>query len=775
MNASAKRRERAFGVVEVVIAMILLIVIVSAVALAFSSGARLRGSVRVQAAVAGVADKTFDHLATDRSWMVSCTTRCSVLGTLRADRDALDSLLSMDDLEGRATLVTADSMPIDSRVDGVNGVGTGDRDGVYPDFYRVVIRVDLGTEVGDRYGVPLAARQRTFERVIDRTGTTALGSLELNVCEITNQSDERMQIQGCERGRTDIRMDGCPPPNDPLCTAAWTWVDRKSGSTDDPAPYVSNRRVGSFPSFRLVPVGGTGRPVASGTAKVANGHYIFENVPAGSYRLVGIGARHNGKERWETKELPSFHGVGSGAVGGGTISVDPGVRTNALVQFRPVYSSKGIDTRFDRWTPRWLLRGTYQSTQLYKHHAPTKYYRGRGLKADCSDFDIADNAFGCRITVHDSTDPSGTYTRTNKPSGWTNNCKKLRYEWDADGRVGIDDVVQMIAWYCSTYTEHHYHTYYGHSVQLPSIKLDGAVAADTYQAEVRPDNRYVTKIGASYHTPIPSCIIRRRKQQCSGGSVTHPKLGSKLHVGLNSKLENLRPDAVRNRNEYYTPNALSFYRQPMWARQNGSITTRTGTRSAARNSVRVTGLGECYWRNADRKLWSGWAEFGATSNPALVPPLCKPCKPMWSKSKAVSGTACALLVKTVVVRTFCEWRFTPMAQVHAKFRPYGNSPNNPRYPETDEHPWGPTSAEYAIIRSLSSDRRCYSQVAGPRYTNRFNPPWICTSAVPRTGDGGTCGPQSNGKNVEVPADNVQLDHGRSGGDKTKLGGKGNGK
>lgn len=709
-------REQGITIIEVMIAVLMLMVVASSIVLATVSSADLRGASRVQVAMTAAGQQAQQDISTDRRWMRSCTLgrRCDVRDSIEA------STLELLDIDGDAEVVTATAVGLDSNVD---GVANADDDGIVPDFFRITVELRLAARTAARYGLRPDDSVRRFVTTIDRAGEEQVGSLAVEVCRVLNQADERLQVQGCaQRGSTDLPMMGCPPSPRPGCEPAWDWIadiERARGTPPGPSPFVSLERVPTAGyGFQLVNAS-TGASIPSSQAKIRDGIFVFQNVPAGEFHLRGLPASVGARtERWRSKELPTYH-RGSGRA---SIVVDPGIRNRALVVYRPTRTGS-IDLFFNRRTRTYTLRGPFTSRQVHvPKMAPTHGYQGAGAAEACAFIkstrtdspSMAGASYDCVGIV-----PEGQHCVLVKVSGtvWDQvatgagthylvhdvgsyvSAVEITPEMRENGGSDYEYVMRTVtnataARFCTYYAEYFTHTYYGHVPGPRWRTRDGAARGDvTYYVEPKPDARHLEDDGNGMYLEIPRCTTVDRGQCAPTSGVGAVALRDGIAPGLNSGL--LVPptdDAPAAVIEHFRGRRHTVLAgDGIWARTNGEMVTPQGRYRGARQTF--TGMGECYWLSP---RYAGEAEGP-----------CDPCRPMWTRTQTYSG--CSILTRT-------DWE-----------RPAWESVENYDWPVYG----GPV--DYYI-----------GEIEGKSGTINYDPPWQCSSLRPLTGKPATCRPQATG-------------------------------
>lgn len=732
------RREPESGatILEVIIALLLLAAVASAVAMASVGGASLRNVSRLQVAMTAAGEQAQEDVANDREWMRAGCDRIDVPCDI--GRFVRTESLMLTELEpgARAELVGASAVPLDSELDGLAGSPGGDRDGVLPDYYRITIELQLPREIRARYPIGRGTGRRVFVTTMDRRGAEQVGSVAVEVCRVTNQADERMQVQGCApSGRTDVRMDGCaryervPSPGignvTAHCRSAFDWVSGYGPSVNDPAPFVSMERQPV--TFRLVDAS-TGVSWSSAGARRIDGLYVFENVPAGQFELRGLPASVGGTtERWKTKEIPGFHGSTAQPTTRPTLNVEPGVRARALVMFRPGTTARGIDQRFERRTHNFRMNGRFWTgweTAVAPYY-PTDTYMGSSAEEMCEylgrdgggykSSKYAQETYRCAelrpgpkhcVTaimgglMMDQVAPGrGDYIGASDGMG----AQAVEVATMLEGGATMEELIETFEyWYvlrsvagrkagefCTFYAEYYRHQYYGMPTKRPIIR-PGAVEGTTYKVTPMPVARHLEFDGVGAFEEVPTCANRSRDASggCLPGRFGFPQLAAGLKPGLNTGIVQTDPrKAARNENLIPAP---AWTRAPIWVKPNGAIVPKSGGLVAPGPRFTVRGEGECYWEG------NGIAG-------ELESATCKPCDPVW-RTGLQYRDRCSLLLRT-------EWR-------------------RPAWERSRSCNWWDPGGCYAWGR--------YVPIEPKQGSFNFDPPWGCTGRQPDMAPAATC-------------------------------------
>lgn len=659
---SANRREDGFGVVEIVIAALLLTVVVSAVAMAMLGGTKLQTRTGTVERLDEVARLSFQHLRGDSSWMRNCTT----IGTwcdVRAQIDA--DLLEDDGLGGacsggtyRHELTEARVMPVDSAGD---GQGSSDGDGATIDYFRVRIVVSVPACARTRLG----ALSSTFESALDRRGDIPRGSLTVEVCAAVNQVDERMSISGCLPGAgSAFKKQACPPPfagwtGSPAarCGTAWSWTRDRAASRTSPTPFVMLDRAPA--TFRIVDTSGAtvARSTDANVRRPSVGLYEFPELPAGTYRLVSVvpGGAATGMRLWDTKLIPASTTGGTGA----NVFVQPDVRSRALLAFRPNDVGR-LSLKFDRIVKHHEVFSQTTPYLLAEEFIQTEDWNGNPaqLQAALASVmtEMVSEIVACvtagtvcipEFVFLDGVGTSGSGERPKK------NCIRFGFRLIVPGESTVNRVYNT----CTRYDLFVRFTY-DTTRRLADETRQGPPMGATYSTMSMPTFRTLVPAatpGAACPTSGGTIAFGGRKpeieQVCVNGTrgnvftrVTLGPFATGLHAGITrfsgpitaswgSPFVNDGGGAwTPARNEAVTP-IPGGLKTAIWVHRDGTIETPDGARYAPGTQINVTGRGECYWRYEGGSLTMG---------------SCNPCEPY---VQPLSGTygSCYILRRV-------EWR-----------------------------------------------------------------------------------------------------------------------
>lgn len=705
------RSDHGFTVVEVIIAVLLLAAVMSAITMAATGGVRLQGAAKAQAAMTNAGKRVLEELRTDREWMERSDCRRSgcVLDAF-VERD----LLHDRSVDGAFVLEFARATPIDSAAD---GSGDADRDGIVPDFYRIEVRLAGSSDVMSRFG---RMNPRTMIVTIDQRGDIQKGALTIEFCEVLNQADDRMQVQGCPISpAAGIRMNGCPTPERRGCSAAFGWVAALPQHERERSPFVMLKRVpyGKVPEFTLVNTLDPKQRISSNDAKQVDGNYVFQNIESGTYRLEGLRGSISGTtERWELKESPSYHGQAGDAVEA-SINVEAGVRSRALVLFRPKMTDRGLRLHFQRRTHTYPITGPHKSTEVAipkSQKEPTDSYIGTSADYWCG---LIRRGTGRTYAQKDEETGEVKYGNVvvTKPScrikEVRGNCVQLFATFGLEATIDffglsftyvvepVDEHYMGII--CSYYAEYYEHTFY--KVGTRSARLrNGAAKEVTYYMEPKPDYRHLV-VGPD---KVPNVVLPQCKTtfkgQCRpiGGA---PDVQRTLVPGLNTSLlgtsrrasdEQVNAQATRTFGRTALPPPTAGIDRPggTWVRPDGSIVTAAGVNMPAGSTYTFTGEGECYFVGPR----TGGELQGDDS--------CNPCLPRWSPALTlrVPGAATAGGCSGAILTQFKWWRDA----------------------------WEIVLIDHPFIEGFDRKEREVDLMDPAPKTTVLDPPWTCSTTVP---------------------------------------------
>lgn len=347
-----RRIEGGFTIVEALIGAIIVTTVLAGAMYYFAgAGKSQQGSVTRQR-MSSMADRVTQKVRSDRAWLTSagadarvCLKQLETAAPTAAPQacdlsEHFRAQVAVRPGEPKVTL-TVKITPIDGEGDGIR---PDDRDNIFPDYYSIVVRVELAQSEQERFG-----RQEPLE-VVSTVDAMALGratgSLVVQTCEVVNQVDERESISGCIKGKDGdrhlIHMKAQPEPcRSPFPLSLDDWINRRpvldlqcnrafnEAKQESEALTALHTRPVDDVSFTITRVnedGSLGYPKPSKDADKFDakyGNYSFSGLLPGTYRLdVKPGAN---RELWKTHTVPTA----------GIANVQSNQQARALVFVRP--------------------------------------------------------------------------------------------------------------------------------------------------------------------------------------------------------------------------------------------------------------------------------------------------------------------------------------------------------------------------------------------------------------------------------------------------------
>ncbi|MCB0879632.1 MAG: hypothetical protein KDC46_11735 [Thermoleophilia bacterium] len=353
----AARGERAFGLVEVIVAGVVLMIVAAAISTVVVGTLKSQASLTRSERKTAVAEGLFERLKADNDWagpngancnsmpMGQTTTPCKA-AWLRSHY-AADRIVDQSDSSSPITYdIRYKVVGVD---DALDGVGQNDADGTRPDYYDAEIRVRRDSQ--DKWAV--------MRGTIDPPGRASTGALTINVCQVKRQWDERIPIASCPEDNEVLLgypAGGLPPPfgsnTDKHAQYDWRAALSQAGSAGgavgwkrvtylvEPANGVqvrlTKRAEPGITDFTVYPAGWTppgncsgsaGRTAVTCTVTGANPLVTVPGLLPGHYdvKLVDSSIPH-GYEPWSLQSIPS----------GDTAIVEGGRTSRALQVIKPV-------------------------------------------------------------------------------------------------------------------------------------------------------------------------------------------------------------------------------------------------------------------------------------------------------------------------------------------------------------------------------------------------------------------------------------------------------
>lgn len=359
MQRSAARRERAFSIIEVVIAALLLAIVIAAATAVFAGSTQSGAAMRVKDRQTALANQLLSKLQADPTWATHCKAQadpnqCNISPWI-AQR-GYNQLGRITDASGTTEFrVEAQARGLDLPAD---LQGADDKDGVVPDVYRIQVTVGPSADLANRYS---GLRPVTIRAELNPQVRMVSGRVTVDACRAENQIDERMPIADCYA--TSSWADLLPPPTLDTTTdqrirqtcdgpqgsrggdnrdcIAFKCADteiasmRSRGASCESYPgwKPPNQwpaHVHSFSRVRMVPVQGSVRlrHVESGTVYGPQpfnaGRAQFKNLPVGDYEVLPTVS--GGDRLWRSKSVPST----------GIVTVEAGLNSRAVLVYRPL-------------------------------------------------------------------------------------------------------------------------------------------------------------------------------------------------------------------------------------------------------------------------------------------------------------------------------------------------------------------------------------------------------------------------------------------------------
>lgn len=199
-----RRDERGLSLIEVVIAGVVLLIVGTVASGLLIDTVKTQTSLSRDERRIAVAEGIYERLRSETRWMQPNAANCQSMATGQLTVTCNSAWLNAN--YGGSDLVDQSdtSMPIryqtDIRVvgmdDSYDGVRANDRDGTRPDYYAARVRVRKDA----------SERWFTVEGTVDPPGRLSTGALEVAVCRVSRQYDERLPIAGCPVTRQDTLL-----------------------------------------------------------------------------------------------------------------------------------------------------------------------------------------------------------------------------------------------------------------------------------------------------------------------------------------------------------------------------------------------------------------------------------------------------------------------------------------------------------------------------------------------------------------------------------------
>ena len=361
-------RDSGFTMVEVIVALVIIAILAVGAVQLFRGAGHASSSAKLRSKMYSAAESVGESMRSEKSWLTQlqgggkgCLKGCT-LGVAK-----LNQVKNLPIMRPEGTGIEKVDLDADVQVLGLDSKADGlgedaDRDSIWPDYYRVTITITIDANTRKEY--PLL-RPLIYQTVIDPTTIGSVkGSIMLQFCQATNQSDDRMVLSDCSSGADSIRMEAqpdCPGKDDNsynfFCNSALKdarrW-DSRHPKSDRSSVSVSPVDMSQL-SFTLRRCQDTNKDVCvgigrsfsksdckfiPGTSGVDSG-CLITRLDAGQYQVTDVHYTPKGlpaMEEWKAKNLPA----------GRFAAVEPGEQSRALVVFRPRQGVNSIDIGFAR-------------------------------------------------------------------------------------------------------------------------------------------------------------------------------------------------------------------------------------------------------------------------------------------------------------------------------------------------------------------------------------------------------------------------------------------
>lgn len=359
-----RRAERAFSIIEVLIAALVLAVVVVGATAVLGGTSRSLSSNRVRDHQSTLANAMLARMQADPTWTSACQTPGSQWAETGTDCDLTEWLASAYPNVGRFQ-EHGEQLDFDVRVAargydlGADGRGPADKDGLRPDLWRVTVSAAPSKELAARFQhlAPTTIRAELNPSIRMQTGRVTI-----DACIATNQSDERMPIASCA-GSTDRTKLLPPGPLNMTSTNSINGtcdgpVSQEKGSDErdciaykcaDPditaMPGQGNVGCASMPGWEppsqwdqserdqtsvvMSPAQGSVTLKSTRTGRVfgpitlQSGRATFLDMPVGEFEVTT--SIRGTAIPWRSKSVPST----------GLVAVEPGLNSRAVLLFRP--------------------------------------------------------------------------------------------------------------------------------------------------------------------------------------------------------------------------------------------------------------------------------------------------------------------------------------------------------------------------------------------------------------------------------------------------------
>lgn len=242
----ADSSERGFSIVEVIIAVVVVAIGLAGLAVLSGSSAKTTSSAKVRDQQSSISQSLGDKMRSDAGWVGTATETCASVNaspqinltgsTWLTQR--MRAELRADGLNPESWTVQATATKVDSAVDGrCPPAGSGDKDGVLPDYYDVDVVVRPAGTTASRFP-DVKPFVTSFQ--VNFANRTAGGTLTIQACEITPQVDERLPIGTCGAGSASEKYVVLPPPGR-TCTPVPATISCPASPSRSTARHIAAR------------------------------------------------------------------------------------------------------------------------------------------------------------------------------------------------------------------------------------------------------------------------------------------------------------------------------------------------------------------------------------------------------------------------------------------------------------------------------------------------------------------------------------------------------
>ena len=222
-----RTRSAGFTVVEVIIAMLIVVIVIGALSLFVAGNARTAVASNANDQEQAAAARVFSYIKSNRGWIGTCSTTAGSTCKIAVPAAEQAQLLSAKALGKECSgaspfefqLNEATATPVESSLSTTGAQGLGVQ---VPSYWRIDVGVVAPTTC-DQHRLGLPSKPVVYEAAINSDGTQLMGSLTVQVCEVTNQVDVRVDDPTCaSSGASQIKMAG-------VCDARFGQVGKHAG------------------------------------------------------------------------------------------------------------------------------------------------------------------------------------------------------------------------------------------------------------------------------------------------------------------------------------------------------------------------------------------------------------------------------------------------------------------------------------------------------------------------------------------------------------------